>query len=43
VLEGAQPNDQILLQKIGSECLLWCAAGASGIHELLSRSLIPIG
>ncbi|WVZ51091.1 LOW QUALITY PROTEIN: hypothetical protein U9M48_002270 [Paspalum notatum var. saurae] len=41
VFEGMQPNVQLLLHRIGSEGILWCAAGASGLLELLNRSLTP--
>ncbi|WVZ50907.1 hypothetical protein U9M48_002113, partial [Paspalum notatum var. saurae] len=39
VLEGLQPNVQLLLHRIGSEGIFWCAARASGLLELLNRSL----
>jgi hypothetical protein len=42
VFKGSQPNIQ-LLHRIRSEGLLSCAAGASELHELLSRSLTPAG
>jgi hypothetical protein len=40
VFEGSQPNVE-LLHRIGSEGLLWCAAGAARLLELLNRSLSP--
>ncbi|WVZ49359.1 LOW QUALITY PROTEIN: hypothetical protein U9M48_000726, partial [Paspalum notatum var. saurae] len=41
VVEGVQPNVQLLLHRIGSEGILWCVAGASGLLELFNRSLTP--
>jgi hypothetical protein len=39
VFEGARPDVQVLLQKVSSECVLWCLAGATKLKELLDRSL----
>jgi hypothetical protein len=41
VFEGVQPNVQLLLLRIGSEGILWCAAGAFRFLKLLNRALIP--
>ncbi|WVZ53725.1 hypothetical protein U9M48_004630 [Paspalum notatum var. saurae] len=39
VFEGARPHLQLVLTTVASEGLLWCRAGASGIQELLLRTV----
>jgi hypothetical protein len=37
--EDTLPGVHTVLQVVANECILWCAAGASALQELLTRQL----
>lgn len=43
VFEGRRHSVPAALQEVGFEGALWCRAGASALHELLSRLDIKMG